>query len=78
MKTYINTLSEAAEAVEPVKVDILEDIKDLKLEMYDTVVLQVKKGDYDILEYVVTLVSLTTKVHFAVMLILENEEDYRK
>ena len=78
MKNYIKNLDQPDFFDEPVKFEVLEDLKSLKVEAFDTLVIQLKKDDLDFLEYAITLVSVSKKDNFVVLLILENEKDYRK
>ena len=78
MKNYIKSLDEPDFSEQPVLFEAMEDIKDVNLEAFDTVVLYVKNGDLDYLDYVVNLVSLSDKLNFAAMVILDDEKDYRR
>jgi hypothetical protein len=78
LKYFVKNLDQPNSSEEPVKTETLEDIKDLKLEAYDTVVMQVHRDDMDFVENAIDLVSVSRKVNLAVMLILENEQDFKR
>ena len=79
LKSFIKNLpNQLQPQEEPIKFEILSDVRDIKVEAFDTVVVQVGKDDMEFVESLIKLVYASQKDMLSVMVILDSEKNYMK
>ena len=79
LKSFVKNLpNQLQPQEEPIKFEILSDDRDIKVEAFDTVVVQVGKDDMEFVESLIKLVYASQKDMLSVMVILDSEKNYMK
>ena len=79
LKSFVKNLpNQLQPQEEPIKFEILSDVRDIKVEAFDTVVVQVGKDDMEFVESLIKLVYASQKDMLSVMVILDSEKNYMK
>ena len=76
LKSFVKNLQKL-DNIEDVKFVVINDFKDIDVEAFDTLVIQVSKDDMDYVESLIHLANVSRK-DVCIMVIFESEKDYLK